>query len=139
MCAQILWFQFDSWSLNPDIRPLYQKICSIVGCDLPQQRSLDDLYAKNVVIRSHPENAELLVVDAIIVNNAKFAQRFPLIDMRFSSVNGILVQGRKIRPEEYLSGDASGMRNIQPRSPVHITFEMVDPGQEGANYELLLL
>ena len=136
---QVLWFQFDEWSNNPDIRPLYVRLCEYGGCVLPARRSLSELYTKNVVIRPHESKSHLLVVDAIIVNNADFPQRFPLIDMRFSSVNGMLVTGRKVAPEEYLQGDAAGMQNIDSKTPVHVRFEIDNPGPEGPNYELNLL
>ena len=137
--VQILWFQFDEWVEDPEIRPLYGKICEVVNCTLPPRRALEELYAKNVVIRPHANDPDLLVVDAIIVNNADFPQRFPLIDMRFSSVNGILVLGRKIRPQEYLSGDAEGMLDINAHAPVHVSFEIDNPGPEGSNFDFNLL
>ncbi len=137
--VQVLWFQFDEWSNNPDIRPLYARICAYTGCVLPARRSLAELYARNVVIRPHESKSHLLVVDAIIVNNADFPQRFPLIDMRFSSVQGLLVTGRKVTPEEYLQGDAVGLQNIGSKSPVHVRFEIDNPGPEGPNFDLNLL
>ncbi|MDH3644759.1 MAG: zinc-ribbon domain-containing protein, partial [Gammaproteobacteria bacterium] len=78
LVVQVLWYQYDAWSRDPDLRPLYGVICKAMGCELPVMRDIDSMLAQNLVVRSHPEVANALLVDAIIINQATFVQPFPV-------------------------------------------------------------
>ena len=87
-------------------------------------------------MRSHPELADALVVDAVIVNGADFAQPFPELELRFTTIDGDLVAGRRFKPEEYLSGELAGVTLMVPKTPVRLALEITDPGADAVNYFL---
>jgi hypothetical protein len=134
LAGQVLWFQFDRWSVDPQIRPVYASLCAPLGCELPPMRALDAFRTKDLVVRSHPDRPGALLVDAIIVNEAPFAQPFPELELRFSAIGGNLIAARRFSPREYLSGDAKGAKEIGARTPVHIALEIEDPGGDAVNY-----
>lgn len=136
LVVQVLWYQYDSWSRDPDLRPLYGVICKALGCELPVMRDIDSMLAQNLVVRSHPEVANALLVDAIIINQAVFVQPFPVLELRFTSLNGNLVAGRRFQPEEYLAGELAGSLLMQPRTPIHVELAIEDPGDDAVNYFL---
>jgi hypothetical protein len=135
--AQIMWFQFDTWSRDLRWRPIYEEMCARVGCRLPVMRALEALASRSLVVRTHPDVPGALLVDALIVNEAQFAQPFPVIELRFSSIDGRLVAGRRFKPSEYLAGELRGAEMIEPRTPVHIALEIDDPGAEAVNYVMV--
>jgi hypothetical protein len=135
--VQAFWFQFDRWSLNPSIRPYYERVCGLFGCELPVLRALDAITSRNLVVRSHPENPDLLRVDAIIINEAAFPQPFPTVELRFSAMGGQLISGQRIRPDEYLGGELAGERMMPPMTPVRIRVEVMDPGADAVNYVMV--
>jgi predicted Zn finger-like uncharacterized protein len=137
LAAQVLYLQFDVWSKHPDIRPVYAWLCERLNCTLPQMRALDALVSKNLVVRANPEVPGALTVDALIVNEATFAQPFPVIELRFSSMGGNLIAGRRFRPDEYLAGEMQGATMMMPRTPVHIALSIDDPGQDAVNYVMV--
>lgn len=137
LVGQVFWFQFDEWSRDLRFRPIYQEICARVGCRLPVMRALESIQSRNLVVRSHPNVAGALLVDALIINDAAFPQPFPLIELRFSSLTGSLVAGRRFKPSEYLSGELAGAEMMQPNTPVHIALEIDDPGTEAVNYVMV--
>jgi hypothetical protein len=137
LVGQVFWFQFDEWSLDLRFRPIYQEICVRVGCRLPVMRALESIQSRNLVVRSHPNVAGALLVDALIINAAAFPQPFPQIELRFSSLTGSLVAGRRFKPSEYLSGELAGAEMMQPNTPVHIALEIDDPGTEAVNYVMV--
>jgi hypothetical protein len=100
-------------------------------------RALDALVSKNLVVRANPEVPGALMVDALIVNEATFAQPFPVIELRFSSMGGNLIAGRRFRPDEYLAGELQGAKMMAPRTPVHIALAIDDPGQDAVNYVMV--
>jgi hypothetical protein len=137
LVGQVFWYQFDEWSRDLRFRPIYQEICVRVGCRLPVMRALESIQSRNLVVRSHPNVAGALLVDALIINDAAFPQPFPQIELRFSSLTGSLVAGRRFKPSEYLSGELAGAEMMQPNTPVHIALEIDDPGTEAVNYVMV--
>lgn len=136
LVAQVLWYQFDDWSKDPQWRGVYVTLCGMVGCELPPLRDRSLLTTRNLAVRSHPDIDGRLLVNAVIVNEAEFAQPFPALELRFTTVRGTLVAGRRFEPEEYLAGDASDMSLIPPRTPVQVELTIDDPGPEAVNYFL---
>jgi hypothetical protein len=134
--TQVLWYQFDEWSMDPQTRPLYEVACGMLGCELPVMRDVASMVAKNLVVRSHPDVAGALVVNAVIVNEAEFAQPFPILELRFTALQGGLVAGRQFAPEEYLAGELLGERMVPRLVPVHVELEIEDPGEAAVNYYL---
>ena len=132
--AQVLYLQFDTWAKNPDIRPIYEWLCPHLRCQLPVMRSLDEIRSKNLVVRANPDVPGELMVDALIVNQARFAQPFPVIELRFSSMEGRPIAARRFKPEEYLAGELKGATMFAPMTPVHIALAIEDPGTDAVSY-----
>lgn len=136
LAGQLFYLQLPDWSRDPDLRGAYEGFCGIFGCELPELRSVAAFRTRNLVVRSHPDLQDALVIDAVIVNEAGFAQRFPELSLRFTSVGGVLVAGRSFTPSEYLAGEMSRGELMPPDTPVQISLEIVDPGKEAVNYTL---
>jgi predicted Zn finger-like uncharacterized protein len=134
LAALALYLQFGEWSRNPHIRPVYEFLCPKLGCRLPEMRALDKMVSKNLVVRANPEVASALLVDAIIVNEATFAQPFPDIELRFSALDGSPVKTHIYHPADYLAGELKGIKMIAPMTPVHIALDIEDPGPKAVNY-----
>ncbi|MEJ2090399.1 MAG: DUF3426 domain-containing protein, partial [Gammaproteobacteria bacterium] len=133
---QVFYFQLPSWSRDPGLRPIYETACSWLGCELPVMRDISRMSARNLVVRSHPDLDNALIVDAVIVNGADYAQPFPDLELRFTAVGGLLVAGRRFRPDEYLNGDDVDVTNMPPNTPVQVSLEIEDPGPDAVNYVL---
>jgi hypothetical protein len=129
-----LYLRFDEWAKTPQIRPVYEWLCPYLGCRLPEMRALDKMVSKNLVVRANPEVAGALLVDAIIVNEAKFAQPFPDIELHFSALDGSPVKTQRYSPDKYLAGELKGIKMIAPMTPVHIALDIEDPGPKAVNY-----
>ncbi len=133
---QVFWYQFDDWAKDPTWRPVYASVCSVVGCELPVQSDLGLLRTKNLLVRSDPNDPGVLLVNAVIVNEAQFAQPFPVLELRFTDLRGALVAGRRFQPLEYLAGEAADMELMPARTPVQIELGIEDPGPEAVNYTM---
>ena len=136
VASQVLWLQFDTWARDPQVRPLYALVCGVVGCDLPVMRDVDSLLAKNLVVRRDPDQSDALLVNAIIVNQAAFAQPFPVLELSFTALNGSPVKEERFEPGTYLAGEMAGATDMPPRTPVHIELTVAHPGEMAVNYSL---
>lgn len=139
LVAQVLYYRFDDWAHEPLLEPVYRQACAVLGCELPARKDLARLSTRNLLVRSDPNRPGMLEVNAVIVNEADFAQPFPTLELRFTSIRGALVSGNRFEPEQYLAGEASGMLLMPPRTPVQIQLEIDDPGADAVNYLLKFL
>ena len=136
LAAQYIAYQFDDLARQDTYRPWFQQLCPTLGCTLPSRVDIAHIKSSNLVVRSHPEFAGALVVDAIIYNRATFSQPFPLLELRFADLNGNLIASRRFKPAEYLSGELAGESEMPSQTPIHISLDILDPGNKAVNYSL---
>ena len=135
--AQILYFQFDVWSKDQQFRPIYQTICDVAGCELPVMKDISQIVSRRSITRAHPDNPGVRVVDVLMVNNAGFSQPFPLIELTFNNLDGKMVAGRRFKPQDYLSGDMSSNDLMAPRTPIHVSLHLQDPGPDAQSFRVV--
>ena len=136
LAAQTAYFRFDTLSKREPWRQMYAVACPVIGCTLPPQVDLGAIHTSNLVVRSHPQIAGALAVEAVLLNRAPFAQPFPDLVLRFTDLKNSPVASRRFKPSDYLKGELAGRRVMPSGNPVHIALDIVDPGTEAVNYEL---
>ncbi|AIG04565.1 MJ0042 family finger-like domain-containing protein [Pseudomonas fluorescens] len=136
LAGQYIAYQFDDLARQDRYRPWFQELCPKLGCTVPSRVDIAHIKSSNLVVRSHPEFAGALVVDAIIYNRATFSQPFPLLELRFADLNGRMIASRRFKPAEYLSGELAGQTEMPSQTPIHIALDILDPGNKAVNYSL---
>ncbi|MBS7841466.1 DUF3426 domain-containing protein [Pseudomonas fluorescens] len=136
LAGQYIAYQFDDLARQDAYRPWFQQLCPTLGCTVPSRVDIAHIKSSNLVVRSHPEFAGALVVDAIIYNRATFSQPFPLLELRFADLNASLIASRRFKPAEYLSGELAGVSEMPSQTPIHISLDILDPGNKAVNYSL---
>lgn len=79
------------------------------------------------------------MVDANIINRAKFDQAFPALSLVFSDLNGNLIAKHDFTPSQYLGGELKGATSMPKQQPIRLAFDIADPGSEAVNYHLLIV
>lgn len=138
LAGQFLWQRVDLLSLDRNLRPVYQLACDLLQCRLPPLEDLGNLQVENLLVRSHPSEADALVVSAVLRNTAGFQQPFPQLHLQFSDQSLRPVAGRDFQPAEYLPQALRSIVNMPVNAPVQVTLEILDPGSDAVNYELTL-
>ena len=136
LITQYLTYNFDSLSKDPQLRPWYKKACSTLNCTLPEQSDIAKVKGKNLVVRTHPDIPDALLVDIVMTNHARFSQKLPLLELVFSDINGFPVAGRRFKPSEYLSGALLKLKSLPANTPLHLSLSIFDPGDEAINYHV---
>ncbi|MBV1869399.1 MAG: DUF3426 domain-containing protein [Gammaproteobacteria bacterium] len=134
--TQYFTYNFQSLSKNPVFRPWYSKACASLDCTLPPQSDIQKIRGKNLVVRTHPDIRNALLVDIVMTNHAGFSQKLPLLELSFSDINSFPVAGRMFTPPEYLSGALLKLQNMPAKTPIHISLAIFDPGDEAINYHV---
>ena len=136
LIGQHLFFQFDHLAKQESTRPLVAFVCNILGCKLPPSEVWRNIRVSNLVVRKHDSVANALVVDAIIFNHAAYELPFPKLELYFNDLEQLPVASRRFEPHEYLAGELEGKTLMPPGRPIHIAFEIVNPGDKAVNWQL---
>ena len=134
--AQVAWFGIDQFGRSPVFRPWYETLCESAGCTLPNMVDVGQFRTGNLILRKDLRRPGNLIVDAILINQAPFDQQFPHIILEFKNINGVLIADGSFSPEQYLSGEMTGAIDMPSKTPVHISFSVVSPGNDAVNYSL---
>ncbi len=138
LSIQYAWFNRDEMASRPAYRPWYEWTCKLTGCQLPPQQDFQKISARNLVVRSHPRVKSALIVDAIVINQASYQQAFPILELIFTDIRGEVIAGRRFKPNEYLQGELSGVTEMPSGRPIHLSLEIIDPGDKANSYTLQL-
>ena len=135
---QQVWLGRERHAQDPTLRPRYERLCDVLGCELPPFRDIRRIRSDGLLVRPDPARPGTLLIDATIVNRAGFPQAFPGIRIAFSDIQGTPVTDRTFRPEEYLLAAALREGRMLPGETLKVHIEMPDPGEHATNYELQL-
>ena len=136
---QYIQYNYETLARSDSYRPLFKTVCGFTGCKLPELHDVGLIRSSNLMVRSHPKAANALVVDAMMTNQAKFKQPFPMLELQFTDINGQIVAGRRFAPSDYVAGELLGMTMMPAKQPIHISLQIIDPGSAAVNYQLRFL
>ena len=132
---------YNHWAAlmaEPQIRPVLQQFCHYTGCQPDPLRNIDAIDVLSHSVYSHPNIDDALIISLAMINNAHYAQPFPTLAIHMANVRGEIIAQRNFTPENYLdASSASGL--MSPGSPVTITLEVHDPGNDALTFELAFL
>jgi len=134
LAVQFAWYNYGTLAQYEELRPIYQKTCELLKCKLPDLVDTTQIRSQNLIVRSHPTARKALIIDAVIVNQAPYEQPFPNLALYFSDLNNKIVAQRLFEPSEYLAGEVKGWTGMPKGTPIHISLEILDPGNDAVNY-----
>lgn len=137
--AQAVWYFRDGLMARyPGTRAWLEQACSVLGCEVGARRAVQRLRLESRDVREHPRYRDALLVNATLVNRARFTQPYPLLELSLYDVGGELLARRRFRPEEYLGGTLDASAGMPPGMPVYVVLELVG-GTGAAGFEIALL
>lgn len=136
LAAQYLWRYMPVYSQVDWLRPGYAQLCARAGCELPVYSRASSIRSDNTVLGTHPDYPDAWLLAARFHNAAPFPQPFPVVVLRFTSLDARTVAMREFSPAEYLHPDLLALDLMPPNSPVQIELEVMNPGPLAVNYEV---
>ena len=139
LAGQYVWYELDRLYQEPQLQPTLQELCSVTGCELPERKDVSriELVSRNVY--SHPNVEGALMISTTMVNNAPFAQAYPMLGINFSDIRGKTVAARRFLPHEYLGAPVPADLKMEPGVPVTVNLEVVDPGDQALSFQFEFL
>lgn len=135
LAAQLLFVQREAFAQDPTLRPVLTEMCDLVGCTLPSRRAVDRIELTRRHVYSHPNVDDALLIDVTMVNEARFAQPYPVLTVTLGDRRGEPVVRRSLQPREYEPRLGRAAR-MAPGSPVNVVLEVRDPGTEARTFDL---
>ena len=123
----------------PSSRPLLEAFCETIGCKYSGPRDTKQIQLLSRDVRLHPKQKNALLISAAMINNAYFSQPYPKIHIRLSDISGNVVAERIFDSKTYMGKLSSPFLLMKSKTPVHINFEVVDPGKDAINFEFTFL
>ena len=136
LAAQFLWQRTEIYSQVVQLRPWYQWGCNYLACELPAYSNIGAIRSDNLVVRSHPEFNNALMVTITFRNTAMFPQAFPILILSFNTSTDDIVALREFAPSQYLDRALQNLTLMPVMSPFQVTLEIIDPGPDAVNYTL---
>lgn len=137
--AQYAWYDRMHWLQYPQARPWFELACHYLQCRLPEPRDPSQIELTRKNVYTHPNDKQGLMVSGTMINQAEFAQPYPVLELRFENIRGEAIAARRFTPDEYLDLPIDQITKIQPGEPVAFTLEIVDPGPDVVSYEFTFL
>lgn len=137
LAAGILALGFDTWSRDPVMRDVYERIGDLVGLELPRFKDLDAIRFTVASVAQRPGPPEALSVEATLVNTASMRQRLPTLSVRFLEEGGGTVAEQRVLPGDYLPTPRHS-RTMSSDLPVGISLRLEDPGATAVAYVVSL-
>ncbi|TDT40185.1 putative Zn finger-like uncharacterized protein [Halospina denitrificans] len=133
---QLGWQHFERLALYEPLRPWVASACNLAGCELPPLRAADKIKSRELVVRSHPDQDNALLLEVTILNQAGFDQPYPAIALSFSNLNNDIVAQRVFQPEDYLGDSALAAQSLPANQGRRIRLALRDPGKDAINYRI---
>ncbi len=136
LALQLALFRpLDVVQLVPPARPYVEFVCQQLPCQYHYRQDLDQIQLLSRDVRAHPKQKNVLLITATIINQADFKQPYPGLLVSLFDLSGNVVAQRRFTPAEYMGELDSPLLLMTPQTPVQITLEVKDPGNDAINFE----
>lgn len=136
LAGQYLWYNLDTLVRTNRLPAVTAQLCRFTTCPDPDAFDLSALVTEELVVRSHPQVKDALLVDFIFRNDANREQRFPLVELNFTNNNGRVLANRVFSAGEYLPPEMTLFTHMPAHSSIQVSLALVDPGPEATGYSL---
>jgi predicted Zn finger-like uncharacterized protein len=138
--AQYAWFMpEDLLQRFPQAGPWLEKAFRSAGHELAVPRDLSRLRLMSRDVRVHQGYANVLQVNAKLVNQALTQRPYPNLRLTLFDVTGAVVAARTFGPKEYLEESVASTKGMQPGVPLQIHLDIVSPDTAAVSYEFQFL
>ena len=138
--GQFAWFNRDSLLQRfPTLRPWFQTVCITLRCELWSRRAPSAIKVLNRDVRIHPTYEKTLLVNATLVNEAKYSQPFPIVQLALFDTAGQTIAMGRFKPQQYLDTSIDLAAGMEPDTPIHIVLEVAGITEGAVSFEFKFL
>ncbi len=129
---QVKYFLVDRYAQDETYRKYLIGFCKIVQCELPPRQDPFRFTLTHTGIDLHPTRPGALRISVKLVNEAKFPQPYPLLQLTLADKVGRVVGRRTFSPGVYLPDGVPNM--IGGGEPGSILFDLARPHEKAVGF-----
>ncbi|MFQ5995409.1 MAG: zinc-ribbon and DUF3426 domain-containing protein [Acidiferrobacterales bacterium] len=138
LAAQLVFFYATELSRYPDLKRWVTVACERLGCKIRPYQDVTLIELLHTSVVRHPDRADALKIDASMVNRARVAQPYPLMELTLSDSTGAIVARRTFQPREYLKTSKTNTM-MPPNLVIDAGLEVTSPKAKPGGYEIRLV
>ncbi len=135
LLAQIYWVEREKLAQDPEQREWLEKICRPLPCQLPVYKNLDEIEILHGDFQLNGNTH--YVFQAVISNQASFAQTYPRIKLVLLDFTGAVFAERIFYPAEYLNQTSIPL--LAAAQTVEVSLNIAIPEQKIGGYTFELI
>jgi predicted Zn finger-like uncharacterized protein len=124
--------------LVPDAKPLLERACAELGCDVPLPRRAELLSIESSDLQADGNQSNVMVLTATLRNRAVFLQAFPALELSLTSAEGQTVARRVLLPKDYVAQPARWDAGFAAESELQIRVYIEAAALKPTGYRLYL-
>lgn len=132
---QYAYFMRADLARHAVLRPWLERMCAVANCTVPTLRDLAHIRLLSNSVTIDPQHSDRLIIRATMVNDADFPQPYPVLEIKFTDLNGAVLAMRRFQPAQYLASETAARVDMPPRTPVNIELRAVKPNGEVTSYQ----
>lgn len=129
---QVKYFFVEKYAQDDRYRSYLGLFCKIAQCELPPRRDAYRFTITNTRIDLHPEEPGALRITVKLLNQAKFTQPFPKLQLTLTDRVGRVVGRRTFEPEFYLA--VAQRRQLASGELGTVTFDLAHPHEKAVGF-----
>jgi len=134
LLAQLYYFEGSRLVQKPGIRTWIETLCQPLECHLPVYRNLQQITIQGML---QPTADNSFHLQALLVNQAPFAQAYPDIKLSLMEFNGRVFAERVFHPDDYLATPPATL--INSKASTEVNLNIAKPALPIGGYTLELL
>jgi predicted Zn finger-like uncharacterized protein len=124
--------------LVPETKPLLERLCVELGCDLPLPRRAELLSIETSDLQADGGQSNVMVLTATLRNRAAFVQAYPALELSLTSAQGQTVARRVLMPKDYVPQPARTDAGFAAGSELQIRVYIEAAALKPTGYRLYL-
>ncbi|MGH8123491.1 MAG: zinc-ribbon and DUF3426 domain-containing protein [Rudaea sp.] len=139
LLAQIAYAERHELLRSASARPWLERVCAGLGCRLPLAHDPEALSLLSRDVRQHPSVANALIISAMLRNDARVVQAFPIVEITLADLDERRIAMRRFAPTEYVGDTRTIASGLPPGATSALVFEVADPGKNAVAFEFKFL
>lgn len=134
------WFRTEIAVLVPQTRPHLEAACAALKCELRLPRRAKLMAIESSDLQADGRRESVIVLNAVLRNQAQFAQEFPSLELTLTDERDEAVARRVLAPGDYLAGVAADAlsRGIGPGADAVLRVYIDTTGLRAVGYRMYL-
>jgi predicted Zn finger-like uncharacterized protein len=122
----------------PETKPLLSSACDLMGCIVELPKDISQLLIDDSDLQEDAEHEDVIRLSTLLINNAPFAQAYPLLELTLTDKNDRPVLRRAFTAKEYMAEGTDLNAGIPAGEELQIKLALTSGDIEVSGYRVFI-